>query len=137
MKCCGCSRPRAVKADGTLYSHCEVCRESIRKSQEKGREKRKEYRQTPQYKKSNRINNWKRIGLIHPDYNELYEKYINTTNCERCNVVFSDDKIRTSTTRCMDHDHATGLFRNIVCNSCNVSKELRQSPAESSNILAA
>ena len=95
---------------------------------EKNREKRKlydkKYRQTEQRKKSNRISDWKRQGIITEDYDALYEKFINTKNCELCNVVLTTDKIRTKTTRCLDHDHDItdrDNVRNIVCNSCNLS----------------
>ena len=66
-----------------------------------------------------KINDWKRQGLICDNYNAIYEKVMNTTNCEECNVLLTEDKKNTSTTRCMDHDHTTGLFRNVLCCSCN------------------
>ena len=62
------------------------------------------------------------MGLIHNDYDELYEKYINTEYCELCNVNLTEDKRTTKTTRCLDHDHQTGLLRNIVCHCCNVKR---------------
>ena len=63
---------------------------------------------------NNTIRNWKRRGVIHTDYNALYDKYINTTRCNHCDKEFKDSR-----DRCMDHDHNTGLFRNIVCKWCN------------------
>ena len=65
--------------------------------------------------KSQTIYDWKRYGLIYDDYDELYEVYIKTMNCGHCNKEFTK-----SNHRCMDHDHKTGKFRNIVCKSCNV-----------------
>jgi hypothetical protein len=41
-----------------------------------------EYEKTEQYIKSYRISKWKSRGVICDDWNELYDKYINTTNCE-------------------------------------------------------
>ena len=73
-------------------------------------------------KKIRRINNWKKIGVIHENYDELYEIFLNTKNCELCNVELTIDYPSTKTTRCLDHDHETGLFRNILCNSCNVKR---------------
>ena len=65
--------------------------------------------------KSQTIFAWKKNGLIYDDYNELYEVYIKTMNCQHCEKEF-----KNSRDRCMDHDHDTGLFRKIVCQSCNV-----------------
>ena len=65
-------------------------------------------------RKSDTIYNWKRRGLICDNIDEIYDRYTNATNCELCNRQFA---IR----RYMDHNHQTGAFRNIVCNSCNMS----------------
>tara|TARA_R110000772_G_scaffold261962_1_gene380709 strand:+ start:277 stop:597 length:321 start_codon:yes stop_codon:yes gene_type:complete len=92
------------------------------KHKEKNKEKRRLYLQTPEGKKYNRTSRWKTMGVIHDDFNELYEKYINTEICELCNVELTEDKIKTKTTRCLDHDHTTGEFRNIVCHSCNIKR---------------
>ena len=62
----------------------------------------------------NTIYNWKRYGLLHDDYNGLYETYKNTTHCTHCNTKFKNTRDRH-----MDHDHSTGLFRKIVCRACN------------------
>jgi len=80
------------------------------------------YKQTEKGKKSYKINSWKSSGLICDDYDALYEKVINTTNCEECNVLLTVDRYCTLTTRCMDHDHVTGLFRNVLCNLCNLQR---------------
>ena len=82
----------------------------------------KQYRQTDEGKKLQRIGMWKLRGLIHDDYNELYDKYINTEYCELCSVKLTEDRYNTPTTRVLDHDHQTGLFRNVLCHSCNVKR---------------
>ena len=60
------------------------------------------------------IYHWKKRGLIYNDYDDLYEVYIKTMQCQHCNKEFE-----SSSDRCMDHDHDTGQFRKIVCRSCN------------------
>jgi hypothetical protein len=80
----------------------------------------KEYRKTPQYKKSHLIGNWKYKGLI-GDYEAIYKRYVNTTHCDLCNVELCDGN-KLPNRKCMEHNHDTGEFRNIVCNSCNCKK---------------
>lgn len=73
----------------------------------------------------NRIGNWKQMGLICDDYEKLYDKFINTEFCELCNVKLTDESKVSNTKRCLDHDHKTGLFRNVVCKCCNGKTDLR------------
>ena len=89
---------------------------------QKNKERKKVYNQTPSGLKSSRLSNWKFNGVIHNDFDELYEKYINTEFCELCNVELTVDRQNTSTTRCLDHDHTTGEFRNVICHSCNTKR---------------
>ena len=57
-----------------------------KKTKEEQAEYRKRYQQTPQGKKSNRISNWKKRGMEHYDFDHVYDIYINTTNCDACNI---------------------------------------------------
>ena len=92
------------------------------KNKEKVKQQKKEWCQSEAGKKSNRISNWKRSGLICDDYNKLYKQVINTLNCENCDVELTEDKRTTPTTRCMDHSRKTNLFRNTLCNLCNIRR---------------
>jgi hypothetical protein len=74
----------------------------------------KEYYKTDVHKKCYTINTWKRRGVIHNNFDELYKTYINTTNCDVCFKEFKNSYDRT-----LDHDHETGEFRMILCRACN------------------
>ena len=100
----------------------EKLKEYDKKRYEERKEYMREYKQSPAGKKSHRIGNWKFIGVIHDNYDELYERYLNTEFCELCNIKLTEDKVNTKTTRCLDHDHNTGEVRNVVCWLCNVKR---------------
>tara|TARA_R110000765_G_scaffold198566_1_gene304263 strand:- start:1056 stop:1484 length:429 start_codon:yes stop_codon:yes gene_type:complete len=99
-------------------------KEYRQKNKQKTKEYMREYRKTEKFKRKERIRIWKLRGLISDDYDKLYDKLISTTHCELCNRELTIDKYNTSTTKMMDHDHSTGLFRNIICQRCNVKRDL-------------
>ena len=82
-------------------------------NKEKIKEKMKAYYQTPQGKKNHSMNDWRSRGVNNVD-DELYNKYINTHCCDVCSKEF-----KSSRDRCLDHDHETGDFRQVLCHSCN------------------
>ena len=92
----------------------------------KNKDKRKEYNkkqyQTPEGKKSQRISHWRQRGVMCDDWDALYQKYLDTHLCELCSCPLTEDTISTSTTRCLDHCHDSGLFRNVLCWGCNVRR---------------
>jgi len=103
------------------YHNSEKGKEVKQKYQqsEKGKETRQKYRQTEEGKKSERIADWKRMGVKSDDYNELYEYYINCWECENCGVELVEG-IYYNNKRVLDHCHKTGKFRNVLCSYCNL-----------------
>ena len=69
----------------------------------------------PNIHKSKTKYRWNKSGLIYHDFDELYDIYINTMECNHCGKVFETRKERH-----LDHCHETGLFRKIVCCACNM-----------------
>jgi len=80
---------------------------------------------TEHKKKLLRIQNWKRKGILIHDIDTFYDMYVNTWNCQLCNIKMTEDKRNTSTTRCLDHDHISGYWRFIVCHTCNTKQKPR------------
>lgn len=74
--------------------------------------------------KSARITRMKQMGIISDDYEALYEKWKNTTHCEECNVELVGGN-NGANRKCIDHDHKTGAFRNIICHICNVKRGIK------------
>ena len=91
------------------------------------------YKQTDSYQKTFRISNWKAHGLL-GDYEVIYDRYMNTSNCDLCSVKLTLEKKITSTRKCMDHNHKSGEFRNILCHKCNMTRKERYSNNTSGHI---
>tara|TARA_R110000796_G_scaffold106756_1_gene217260 strand:+ start:83 stop:511 length:429 start_codon:yes stop_codon:yes gene_type:complete len=71
--------------------------------------------------KAKRIGQWRNQGLVlssKEEGYEIYDRYINSTNCEKCG-----NKYTSTIDRHMDHAHLIddtfGYFRNVLCQSCN------------------
>jgi hypothetical protein len=71
--------------------------------------------------KSARITKMKQMGIISDDYEAIYEKWKITTHCEECNIELVNDN-KGANRKCTDHDHKTGVFRNIICHKCNMKR---------------
>tara|TARA_R110002110_G_scaffold661_1_gene2601 strand:+ start:227 stop:658 length:432 start_codon:yes stop_codon:yes gene_type:complete len=64
------------------------------------------------------IYRWIKSGLILREgetYKGIYSFVRSVDNCQLCSVKFNDEILRY-----MDHSHATGFFRQVLCNKCNI-----------------
>ena len=117
-----------IKAQNKAYyeAHKERRKEYLEANKDKIREQKKisnkEYYKTENGKKSNRILSWKNRGVSSDNYDDLYEKYINTKFCEECDIELIEGKTGNNR-RCLDHNHISGLFRNVLCNLCNLKRK--------------
>ena len=97
------------------------------------KEYNKEYQQTEKGKMNTKISKWKNsYGLIcesRDDYELIYFTWLNSSRCEECNIEYTKEN-----KKCMDHCHDTGLFRNILCNSCNTKRRAKKNYSGITNI---
>ncbi len=72
--------------------------------------------------KSDYFYEWKKKGLISNNLEDIWERYRYSKKCELCNVEYTKKN-----KKCMDHNHNTGKFRNILCNRCNTNRDIQLS----------
>ena len=98
------------------------------KNKEKIKEQKKEYykknNKTENGKKSIIIKGWKRRGVINDDFDKLYDHYLNCKNCEECKIELVNGN-KSANHKCLDHNHETGEFRNVVCHGCNIRRGIK------------
>ena len=81
-------------------------------------EKRKIYLKTEAGKKNSILNRWQfnKIKLFNKTI--LYDRYKNTEKCELCDIDLICNGV-SKNKKSVDHDHLSGYFRFICCNTCN------------------
>jgi sulfatase maturation enzyme AslB (radical SAM superfamily) len=72
------------------------------------------------------VDRWRRRGVVETDYytfQELFEAWLYAPECENCGVELAPIGVtRCAESRCLDHNHKTGIFRNILCHACNIKR---------------
>tara|TARA_R100000935_G_C2770352_1_gene137400 strand:- start:480 stop:791 length:312 start_codon:yes stop_codon:yes gene_type:complete len=84
---------------------------------EKNKESIKEYHKSSRRISSSKISVWKQRGIrCDGVWDEVYEWFSNTTNCNICDKLFVVSK-----DKCLDHDHHLDGYniRGILCQRCN------------------
>ena len=77
------------------------------------------YNATPNRIKGLHISRWKnRYGVVHNDFDSLYNLYINNKFCNFCGIELTLGLYGNSK-KCLDHNHQTGLVNGIIFKSCN------------------
>lgn len=71
------------------------------------------------YKLMDRIKNLKKLGITLEEYNKLLEEQDN--KCKICLKEETCINIKTNKVQhlCVDHSHATGKVRGLLCTNCN------------------
>lgn len=96
------------------------------KDLEEKRQYQNDYRRTYEGLKKHMIDKWKRRGVVATHYytlDELFDAWLWCPECENCGVELAPvGTPRCCDSRCLDHCHITGVFRNILCHSCNTKR---------------
>ena len=98
----------------------EKINEKRKQSYQQNREKELERQKTPNARMTKRIYDWKRQGLKCDNYEDLYNYFITTEKCEKCDCDLVGGG-RAKNSRVMDHCHISGEFRNVLCRACNAT----------------
>lgn len=76
------------------------------------------------YEWQSKTYDWKRRGLIIDNDDDLFGLFIfyqAIENCEQCGILF-----KSKSDKCLDHNHLTGQFRDVICRSCNFTSDRKK-----------
>jgi len=95
------------------------------KRNERNKLRMRELRENPETKgivlKRDTISMWKNKRKLKGNLEEVYDICLNTKECYICNKELIHNT-RGGNKVCMDHNHITGYFRNVLCSKCNIQR---------------
>lgn len=80
--------------------------------------KSREYHKSANGRKKHQISYWKRRGLIHSDYEKLYDEYLNKEICDKCDEPFGERGDGTGSYRCIAQKYGTQEVDCVCCYRC-------------------
>lgn len=89
---------------------------AIQSQKRRSRESYERLKIDEERRKRKKFNQMKFFG-IKGDYENIWRLYESTNSCESCQKNMVNGRGKDG--KCVDHHHATGYFRHIICNSCN------------------
>lgn len=116
--------PRSGERSTQLRSRCRECEridglENLAKNRESINARRREKGTSPEHSRRWAINKWaKRLGMSAEELRAIVD-HPNLV-CEICGRVDGDCGGRSGRLH-IDHDHATGKFRGLLCPDCNLT----------------
>jgi hypothetical protein len=78
----------------------------------------KEYHKSANGRKKHQISYWKRRGLIHDDFETLYDEYLNKKKCDKCDEEFGERGDGTGTYRCIAQKYGSKEVDGVCCYKC-------------------
>jgi len=72
------------------------------------------------------IEKWEKVHNVklrdNESWDDLYNKWDEASNCNVCKIELVRGNSRNG--KCLDHDHETGYYRQILCRGCNVGYDI-------------
>lgn len=115
------------------YKSCVRCRERVvnkyrtnsayrNKLRRASKKQYKKLKEDPTAVKRKYMLGWEAQGIDLACFEEIYEIFQNTKECDNCGCEFGQYGDGTGTFKCLDHDHETGQPRSILCQRCNIRR---------------
>lgn len=80
--------------------------------------KSREYHKSAHGRKKHQISYWKRRGLIHDDYEKLYDEYMNKKTCHKCGEEFGERGDGTGSYKCIAQKYGSNEVESVCCYRC-------------------